>query len=170
MASLLALLAAQEELQAEAYGYDFSPHNSETGKGMLDLSRIEYIRWNMLALQNELHEALDETGWKPWASSKHINTEEYLGELVDAFHFFMNLLLATGIRPEVMAEEFSRRYFAKREVNAKRQRDGYDGVSAKCPQCRRDIAEAATTEAYNAAENVYVTICVCGQILSQRAA
>lgn len=84
---------------------------------------IEFIRWNVLALTDELHEALLEVGWKPWASTRHINREEYVGELVDAFHFLINLCLVVGAE----AEEIFERYLTKNEKNHRRQVEGYTG-------------------------------------------
>jgi DNA-directed RNA polymerase subunit M/transcription elongation factor TFIIS len=98
-------------------------------------ARAEFIRWNVLALEDELHEALGEVGWKPWATSRHLNREAYKKELVDALHFFTNLCLAAGIT----ADELVNDYFKKAEVNAQRQVDGYDGVTTKCPGCRREL-------------------------------
>ena len=99
---------------------------------MTEEERAEWIRWNVLALTDELHEALGEVGWKPWASSRHLNREAYKGELVDAFHFFINLCLVARIS----AKELLDGYFAKRERNAERQSNGYTGLD-KCPGCKR---------------------------------
>jgi dimeric dUTPase (all-alpha-NTP-PPase superfamily) len=155
MASFLSLLQAQNTLQTETYGYDF--------KAMGQLERIQFIKENVLALSAELHEALDETGWKTWATSNHLNEEAYLGELVDLFHFFMNLILVlqtpsigeavsdgvVRVRPGIdyvpattvndLAEVFTQRYFQKNARNTQRQVDGYDGVSSKCPVCKRAL-------------------------------
>lgn len=151
MASFLSLLAAQNELQTETYGHKF--------KEMGQLERIAFIKENVLALENEIHEALGEVGWKTWATSNHINEDEYLGELVDVFHFFMNLILVlqmpatetrTSITVNDLAEEFTRRYFAKNARNTQRQLDGYDGVSGKCPVCKRAIDDL--TQGFTAPE------------------
>ena len=107
--------------------------------GLTDEERAEFIRWNVLALEDELHEALAEVGWKPWASSRHLNRDAFKGELVDAFHFMMNLMLAA----EIDADEFLEAYRSKRDKNAKRQSDGYDGISGKCPGCKRALDDAA---------------------------
>lgn len=125
-------LDAQLELQKNAYGND--PSALETNE------QLDWIRWNMLALEDELHEALAETGWKPWAKSKHVNRDAFVGELVDAFHFFMNLMLVV----DCSAEELLDKYFQKRRVNQQRQADGYDGVSTKCVTCRRALDDPAT--------------------------
>ena len=138
MASILALLRAQDELQRDTFGYEFEK--------MTGGQKMEYIRWNMLAITNELHEALNETDWKLWTSQapndRGLNLEAYMSELVDAFHFFMNLLLVTGVSPDEMAIAFTQRYFHKREVNIQRQADSYDGKTGKCPGCKRDLDDA----------------------------
>lgn len=131
MTTLGDALRLQDELQQKSYGYTISE--------MSDKNRIEFIRWNVLALEDELHEALGETGWKPWQTSKHINREAFKGELVDALHFFLNLMLAG----DITAEELLAGYLDKREKNAKRQEDGYDGVSTKCPKCKRALDDNA---------------------------
>jgi hypothetical protein len=117
------LLAAQLELQRESF--DLDPATLE------DEARAEFIRWNVLALEDELHEALQEVRWKPWAvrQGEWVDRDAYVGELVDALHFLLNLFLTA----DVSVGEVERRYLAKREVNAERQQaaDGYDSVSTK---------------------------------------
>lgn len=135
------MLVTQERLQAEAYGVEFDRLTPEY--------RAQFIRDNMLALQDELHEALGEVGWKPWATSRHVNIEPFISEMVDAFHFFMNLLLATGMYPDEIARLFYSKYMEKAKRNAERQLEGYDGVSTKCPDCKRaldDVGVACTRD------------------------
>jgi dimeric dUTPase (all-alpha-NTP-PPase superfamily) len=98
-----------------------------------DAERMEAIRDNVLACTDELHEALAETGWKPWATSNHVNVEAFHSEMVDAWHFFMNLMLHTGMS----MGELARGYEAKNAKNYQRQAKGYDGVTTKCPGCKR---------------------------------
>jgi hypothetical protein len=124
----------QSELQTRTYGRD--PADIEEPQ-----ERVQFIKDMTLALEDELHEFLNEVGWKPWASSRHVNEEEAKGELVDAFHFFMNLCLVVGMD----ADDLFLRYQEKRLRNQKRQADGYDGVEGKCPGCKRafdDLAKA----------------------------
>lgn len=125
-------LAAQHELQVTSFGKD--PKN-----GLTDEEKMDWIRWNVLALEDELHEMLQETGWKPWAKSKHINRDAYVSELVDSFHFFMNLMLIVNCSPE----ELLKKYFEKRKVNIKRQAEGYDGIEGKCRMCHRALDDDA---------------------------
>lgn len=124
-------LQAQYELQLKSFGSD--------PKSLDKDERADFIRWNVLALTDELHEALAETGWKPWASSKYVNRDAYVSELVDAFHFLMNLMLVV----DCSAEEFLAKYAEKRKINVKRQEDGYDGVTGKCSMCKRAFDDPA---------------------------
>lgn len=126
-------LDAQLELQKNSFGAD--PSNLD------DQGKMDWIRWNVLALEDELHEALAETGWKPWAKSQHINRDAYVSELVDSFHFLMNLMLVV----DCSAEEFLAKYFEKRGINAARQAAGYDGIAGKCPDCKRALDDTAVT-------------------------
>jgi dimeric dUTPase (all-alpha-NTP-PPase superfamily) len=102
---------------------------------------MEQIRMNVLALITELTEMLNETGWKPWATSNHLNREAFTSETVDAWHFFMNLMLLGG----VTADDLHQGYLRKRQVNVDRQAIGYDGVEGKCLECKRDYADRGVT-------------------------
>lgn len=131
MSDLTQLFDAQRDLQITAYGKD--PADLE------GMERIQFYKDMHIALTDELHEALGEIGWKPWATSRHVNEEALQGELVDAFHFFMNLCMVAHLDPF----ELVKKYMAKREKNAKRQAEGYDGVSTKCPVCKRALDDDA---------------------------
>lgn len=131
--SLRHMMALQEYLQTYTYGNGEKPqYYSQEGK-------IEFIKTNHMALIDEMHEALAEVGWKPWASSRHINREAFKGEMVDVLHFFMNLLIVNGITPE----ELYLGYISKRGINVARQAEGYDGVSTKCKGCGRALDDKA---------------------------
>lgn len=129
------MFARQYELQTDTYGINLHE--------MTDEQRIQYIKDNVLAATDELHEILAETGWKPWATSKHINKDAYIGEIIDLWHFVMNLMLATGHHPDFLAEQLYFRYVQKNQKNAKRQEEGYDGVAGKCSQCKRALDDSA---------------------------
>lgn len=113
------MINLQAKLQSETYGKDISKLDT--------CEKIEAYRINMMALQDELHEALNEMSWKPWAKAEYFNDDRVQQELVDAWHFFMNLMIISGMD----AEKLHLRYLAKRKVNIKRQEDGYDGFSTK---------------------------------------
>lgn len=99
--------------------------------------RRHYVTAMTLALQDELSEALREIAWKPWAKDDYVNKREFLGELVDAFHFLMNLALIV----DPTGDAFVEAYFKKAEVNAARQAKGYSAVEGKCEQCGRALDE-----------------------------
>lgn len=123
------MLDVQRALQKNAYGMVPEEMDGE--------QRAQYVRDMVLACTDELHEALAETGWKPWASSRHLNRDAFVGELVDAWHFLMNLMLVAGVNEE----EFTEKYMAKAIKNSARQKGGYDGVSSKCAECHRALDE-----------------------------
>lgn len=98
-----------------------------------DEVKMAYLRTQSLALTDELHEALGETGWKDWASSNHINRDAYKGELADVFIFFMNLMMVADITPSELMKSVQ----TKITKNHQRQDNGYDGVTEKCIGCKR---------------------------------
>lgn len=125
----------QLELQTTTFGKNF--------QRMRPAERIQYIKDMVLAATDELHEALNETGWKPWTTVRHVNEDAYIAELVDAWHFLMNLLLATGREPSELADLLFHGYITKAQVNVERQAQGYDGVSSKCGHCGRALDDVA---------------------------
>jgi hypothetical protein len=103
----------------------------------------DYVRVNVLALEDELHEAMQEVVWKPWSHAEpgFIDRDRYLDELIDAWHFFMNLVLVAKKDDQRLGDlvnEFTERYFAKHDRNRQRQAEGYTGLD-KCPNCKREL-------------------------------
>lgn len=132
----------QGNLQRETYGVHPSDIGEDSLKGAMEgqfPKRVQFIKDMKLAMDDELSEFMAEIGWKPWATSRHINAEAAQGELVDAFHFFMNLCMAVEMTPEILFTK----YKAKRLKNIKRQQEGYDGVATKCPSCKRAFDDEA---------------------------
>jgi hypothetical protein len=123
------------QLQLQVYTYQQDPRELE-GKDCTD-----FLMWNAFAATDELHEAMQEIGWKPWASSRHVNSELFLEEVVDALHFIGNMVLAAAMdrreTPEQLAKILWVMYTKKLKINADRQVQGYDGLKGKCPTCRR---------------------------------
>lgn len=122
---LTRMMRLQDELQRNTYGIDYSR--------MTDEERIHHFKEMLHAFNDEMHEALGEMGWKPWATSRHFNTPAVQAELIDAWHFFMNLMLISGLTPERLSEL----YEGKRAKNITRQWGNYDGITGKCKGCRR---------------------------------
>jgi len=148
------MIAAQRDLQ-EKLGYHFEQ--------MTQNERIEYIKESALALTDEVHEALAETGWKSWATSRHVNREPYLGELRDAWQFLTNMMLAAEPDPVTLAEWLSSALAKKHRVNHDRI-GAYDGVTTKCPSCSRALEDVTITELPHLPEEERFR-CVCGVVL-----
>lgn len=94
--------------------------------------KMAFLMETGTALMCEVTEALNETGWKPWASSNHINRDAYREELADIYIFLMNLMLID----DMTAMDLARLVNDKQDKNVKRQVDGYTGVKEKCPNCK----------------------------------
>lgn len=115
-------------LQREAFGVD--PPSLE-GDELAD-----YILWNALALHDEVSEMLQEVGWKPWTQPRGwVNRDAMIGEVVDQLHFIANILVTVGCT----GSELQQRYTEKVAKNRARQLGGDDGVSRRCPRCRRSL-------------------------------
>ena len=131
--------------------------------------RIEYIRTQALALIAEIVEMLDEVGWKPWATSRHVNEDRAFGELRDAFQFLMNLMMAVTLAPpDEVALRLHAELLEKLTVNMHRALNGYDGVDGKCPRCHRDLAEIDVKEVRASSTDRVDLHCVCGNYLGSR--
>lgn len=113
---LAEMLMMQLELQRRYY--DKAP------AALAGDARKDYIRTMVLATTDELHEALRNAPWKPWSKTNEWLFDEkirFTDELVDAFHFFMNLMLVA----EISAEELFVEYCRKNGVNHGRIDEGY---------------------------------------------
>src|ERR1035437_7080774 len=139
-----AWLHLQRKLQITAFDVD--------PVALVGDARAQYATWNAYALVHELSETMDEIGWKPWATSRHLNREAFIGEVVDVLHFVGNLLLLAAENEDSSLEQFGRvinvskladdvweRYCMKHEKNIRRQHEGYDGVEGKCTKCGREL-------------------------------
>jgi dimeric dUTPase (all-alpha-NTP-PPase superfamily) len=112
------MLKMQEALQTKYNG-------GERPGDMVGVARMNYVRTMVLATEDELHEALRETQWKPWShhdgDRDNINRPAFLAEMIDAWHFYMNLLLVANIT----ADEFFNEYLRKNGINHDREDNGY---------------------------------------------
>lgn len=86
----------------------------------------DYINAMTLALIEELIEAKRETNSKPWSKKyglplTSIQQQKFKEELIDAWHFMINLSLAAGLTPE----EIELMYNEKNKINHDRQKEGY---------------------------------------------
>lgn len=146
------MLDAQRQLQVQVM-------KTWPAEGLNEQDTALQIKEHILALLDEAHELLNEVGWKPWATSRHVNLEAARGEWIDAWHFMMNLAILLDM-DEAMIEQM---YFAKRAKNVQRQEDSYDGVALKCPKCKRAIDDPATKCSYDVEE---ITDVDSGQVVT----
>lgn len=127
---LTTIFGKQFEMQVFHYGQD--PATLDT------IARISYLRDMSLAGLDEIHELLHEIGWKPWATSRHVNVENARSEVIDLMHFVLALAIGLGMTPKMFFEKF----LEKQEENRRRAFSGtYDGVSGKCVYCTRDVGD-----------------------------
>ena len=120
MEKLEHMLDMQQTFQ-ERLGADFN--------NMSIKERVAFIKEHSIHLNQEINEMLYELPYfKPWKDySSLTETDELLAidkarmECIDAWHFFMNIMLALGFSPE----GFYEMYLAKNKENHRRQDDGY---------------------------------------------
>lgn len=101
----------------------------------------EYIKDMCIALAAETMEMMEETGWKPWSNSWHVNREEARAEWIDCWHFLLNLANKLGMDEDMIRTLYQR----KADINLNRIRNNYDGVTTKCKGCGRALDDPATT-------------------------
>ena len=116
-------LRSTADLQMEAYGRDPAQLTDASCTRFEDPEGNIFFAWNCFALMSEVVEMSEEVGWKPWASSRHVNRERVIEEAVDAMHFLGNILRMV----HCTGGELTAAYKAKQEENLRRQQEGYDG-------------------------------------------
>jgi dimeric dUTPase (all-alpha-NTP-PPase superfamily) len=121
MDNLQHMLNMQQFFQ-ERLGADFTTMTTEESTA--------FIKEHSIHLNQEINEMLYELPFfKPWKDYSAMSEEEIVEainkarvECVDAWHFFMNIMLGLGLD----ADEFYRLYLAKNSENHRRQDEGYD--------------------------------------------
>lgn len=150
------MLGMQRNLQVTGYGGD---------PGQMDLpTKIQYLKDMKLGIESELQELLDETDWKPWTvGERKINYDGAKKELVDCWHFIMNMMLALNMS----TDDLYKMYMKKHQVNADRMASGtYDGKSTKCPGCKRALEDVSLTDIKLTNSNITdVIMCQCGAVI-----
>ena len=102
------MFAKQHKLQIKL-GNDKYKHNETFIKNMT------------LAAIDELMEALRETPWKPWKKQQYYNKKLFQKELIDVWHFLINLSLASGMNYNDVYNKF----IYKNKINLQRKKEGY---------------------------------------------
>jgi hypothetical protein len=129
-------LGETRRLQEEGFKIDYSAMSGDEPEKINAL--IEYIRWNMLAIDDEMAEMRQPISWKPWQHDEpYADREEVIKEAVDVLHFVANIIVACGGTDE----ELNEYYLEKMERNRQRQLGGYNVKDAgvKCVTCSRAI-------------------------------
>jgi len=87
-----------------------------------------YLNQNFLALHEESVEIMRETAYKNpdfvkfgWKKHQVMNLEKAKDELVDLWHFVMNISIAIGMS----SDDFYARYCKKNTINVVRHESGY---------------------------------------------
>lgn len=142
-------LHSTRQLQTEAYGIDYSVFDTSHADGINAL--VEYMRWNMLAIDDELAEMRKAISWKPWQhDDPYADVEEVVKEAVDVLHFVANILVASGATDEAL-DAF---YREKMQRNRERQLGGYRvrDAGVKCIRCARALDDVGVS-------SIDVTVC-----------
>jgi dimeric dUTPase (all-alpha-NTP-PPase superfamily) len=88
----------------------------------------QFINQMLLACQEEVVEIMRETAYKNpeyvpfgWKQKQVWNEENYKNEIIDLWHFVMNLYMSVG----GTSEDFYKRYLEKNKENLERWSNGY---------------------------------------------
>lgn len=73
------------------------------------------------ALLHEVIELQRETDWKWWKSDKGVDNQKVVEEIVDLWHFLIQLSIEAGLSPDNLVTK----YLEKNKENTKRQEEGY---------------------------------------------
>ena len=89
--------------------------------GKAEKEQIPHIKELTLAAMVELGEMIQELKWKSWKLAGANNWEKYQMELIDVFHFVIELAILGGLN----AESLYAGYIDKNEVNQDRISHSY---------------------------------------------
>ena len=88
-------LKRTRELQKDVYFINYEEMQGDKPQNIRKL--IEYMRWNMLAVDDELAEMRQAISWKPWQhDAPYADREEVIKEAVDVLPFVANIIVAAG--------------------------------------------------------------------------
>jgi dimeric dUTPase (all-alpha-NTP-PPase superfamily) len=79
------------------------------------------IRLMFIGIITEACEALENTNWKPWKKQSQLNIQNFQKEIIDLWHFVINLTIISGLNSETLYNNF----LEKNIINKKRQDNEY---------------------------------------------
>jgi hypothetical protein len=129
-------LSKTKDLQKNVYFINYEDMSGDKPQNIRKL--VEYMRWNMLAIDDELAEMRQAISWKPWQHDEpYADREEIIKEAVDVLHFVANIIVAAGGTDE----QLNTYYLEKMEKNRQRQLKGYKikDSGVKCIKCTRAL-------------------------------
>lgn len=122
---ILVTMFTQQELHMQAYDRiqgrpTVTADNAE--KGLVDRQVQAGIREFAGYTVEEMYEAINHLKNKPWKQSERgVDHDAFMGELGDAWHFFIEMHIIAGIT----AEDVFMAYFGAAAKNIERQGNGY---------------------------------------------
>ncbi len=112
------LIEKYHDIEAKNTGLDI-PANPVDLNDRASQLRIKDFMWR---ITEELGEAANCLKLKPWKSTPMVTDEvHFLEEMIDAFHFMIELLIMVGFTPESLTQM----YLNKAAVNSFRQTSNY---------------------------------------------
>lgn len=102
------LFKIQTKLQIKL-GYNYNDFNND------------YFNLMFIGAITELCEMLEKTKWKPWKKTTKNDIIEIQKELIDVWHFVINLSIHCGLTPDYLFNM----YINKNNINKERQKNEY---------------------------------------------
>lgn len=82
---------------------------------------MDFLKEQAIALIDELMEAMREVPWKSWKKNQEYNVIEHNEEIIDMWHFLINISLAAGME----SDDIHGMFMEKNKINNQRQEDNY---------------------------------------------
>ena len=79
---------------------DLQAHFATLFHPITDLTKIEVDHWvnsYLVCIEDELREVREHLSWKPWSAKTDSNVKELQKELIDIWHFLLDIMLVSGM-------------------------------------------------------------------------
>lgn len=120
MDKLNEIFKMQKKLQEEIFKKKYNIKNFD----LANLSEKDKRFWTkemFICAVDELCELMREVGFKHWKTEQPINDCNVRNEIVDIWHFLINISIIWGISPDILHSKYKQ----KHKINMQRQKDGY---------------------------------------------